>query len=59
MRQESASIDVPGFHCLCLFDKRWVYFALIMNRDDPAERDLDTITTASQALTQVVNALTA
>ncbi|HEY4044157.1 MAG TPA: serine hydrolase, partial [Rhodopila sp.] len=63
---KGGSIDVPGFHCLCVpggmfFARRWVYFALTINWDAKTETDPKTVDAfigaARQALTLVVNAL--
>jgi beta-lactamase class A len=63
---KGGSIDVPGFHCLCVpggmyFNHRWVYFAIILNWDAKAETDPKTVnafaSAASQALGRVVGAL--
>jgi beta-lactamase class A len=63
---KGGSIDVPGFHCLCVaggmfFSHRWVYFAIILNWDAKAETDPKTVaafaSAASQALGRVVEAL--
>jgi beta-lactamase class A len=65
---KGGSIDVPGFHCLCVpggmfVNQRWVYFALIINWKAEAETDPATVTAftsaASQAMSLVVGALSA
>jgi beta-lactamase class A len=65
---KGGSIDVPGFHCLCVpgglfVNKRWIYFALIINWQAEAETDPATvaafISAASQAMNLVVGALSA
>ena len=65
---KSGSIDIPGFHCLCVpggmfFNNRWVYFAFIINWDAEAATDPATYTAflsaTSEALTRVFNALSA
>jgi beta-lactamase class A len=65
---KGGSIDVPGFHCLCVpggmyFNHRWVYFAIILNWDAKAETDPKTVTAfagaTSRALGRVVSALAA
>jgi beta-lactamase class A len=65
---KGGSIDVPGFHCLCVpggmfVNQRWVYFALIINWQAEAETDPATVTAfasaASQAMSLVVGVLAA
>nr|WP_294528229.1 serine hydrolase [uncultured Rhodopila sp.] len=65
---KGGSIDVPGFHCLCVpgglfFNNRWVYFAFTINWYAAAETDPDTaaafVSATSQAMTLVFNALSA
>ena len=62
---KAGSIDVPGFHCLCIaggmfFSSRWVFFALIINWEAPGQTDPDTagayITAVRQALAMCVTA---
>ena len=63
---KGGSIDVPGFHCLCVpggmfFNKRWVYFAFTINWT--AEAVTDPVTVAAfiaatqRAVTLVFDAL--
>jgi beta-lactamase class A len=45
---KGGSIDVPGFHCLCIpgamaFNDRWVYYAFIINWYDVKLTDPDTV----------------
>jgi beta-lactamase class A len=63
---KGGSIDVPGFHCLCVpggmfFADRWVYFAFTINWNAPAETDPTTVSAfgsgVSQSLALVKNAL--
>jgi beta-lactamase class A len=63
---KGGSIDVPGFHCLCVAggmfcNHRWIYFAIILNWDAKPERDPQTVTAfataTNQALSHVVSAL--
>ena len=65
---KGGSIDVPGFHGLCLpggmfFDDRWVYFCLTINWTAAAETDPATVqayaAAASHALQLVKDALSA
>jgi len=63
---KGGSIDVPGFHCLCVpggmfVNQRWVYFALTINWQAEAETDLATAvaftSAANQAMSLVLGAL--
>lgn len=65
---KGGSIDVPGFHCLCVaggmfVNQRWVCFALIINWQAAAETDPATAaafaSAASQAMGMVIGALSA
>ena len=65
---KGGSIDVPGFHALCvpggmLFDNRWIYFCLTINWYAAAETDPNTVSAfaaaASRALALVKEALSA
>jgi beta-lactamase class A len=56
---KGGSIDVPGFHCLCVpggmfFDNRWVYFASIINWNAAAETDPTTVGAFALALAQAL-----
>ena len=63
---KGGSIDVPGFHCVCVpggmfFSGRWVYFTFIINWRAPGESDPDTVNAflaaVAEALTLVKNEL--
>ena len=63
---KGGSIDVPGFHALAIaggmfFNRRWVYFACILNWNAAAEVDPTTVgafaSTTSQVLAKVFDAL--
>jgi beta-lactamase class A len=63
---KGGSIDVPGFHCLCVpggmfFDDRWVFFSIMINWFSKAGTDPSTVAAfieaASAALAQVKGAL--
>lgn len=65
---KGGSIDVPGFHALCVpggmfFDDRWVYFCVTINWRAAAETDPQTVqafaAAASRALAMVKDALSA
>ena len=56
---KGGSIDVPGFHCLCLpggmvFDNRWVYFAATINWTAAGETDPSTVGAFAVAVTQAL-----
>jgi beta-lactamase class A len=63
---KGGSIDVPGFHCLCVaggmfFSNRWVFFATTINWDAPEVSDPTTVSAfleaVSRAFTMVFEAL--
>jgi len=56
---KGGSIDVPGFHCLCLaggmfFDNRWVYYAATINWNAAADTDPATVGAFVGAVTQAL-----
>lgn len=56
---KGGSIDVPGFHCLCIpggmfFSDRWVYFAFIINWNAAAETDFETVIAFAAAVSQAL-----
>ena len=56
---KGGSIDVPGFHCLCLpggmfFDNRWVYFAATINWTAAGDTDPVTVGAFASAVAQAL-----
>ena len=57
---KGGSIDVPGFHALCvpggmLFGGRWVYFAFIINWRASATTDSKTVADFARAVSQAMD----
>jgi beta-lactamase class A len=56
---KGGSIDVPGFHCLCVpgamfFSDRWLYFAFIINWNAAAQTDPETVSAFASAVSQAL-----